>query len=674
MVLTLISVGVGLVVLCIARRLSPAAEVPAAGEPFYSGHHLSSFLLALVPAYNSRPQKIAHIAVILAIGCLSGFFLIRRRFAERLVGATYSPFLAITVLVVLSVLLLWDAMAVWRISTSALVHRLMLDAVLIGAISALDSLGRRRRRLANQIAFVILIGCLLVATIPGIWRPVDLSRETVQTITTIESHYSLVLGTGYLLSKGRHLWDHDRPYYGVVVPLVTAGLRRLGHLRSIGGWFQFVRLSQAIYLALAILCLRKYSNRRWTDCIIPFALIFPWYHFNHRSILFPNQSGLRILGVAFVTLLAAHISEISDLRWMAAVLGFGTGFACLANIETGVPCAVGALVLLWIRSDDLSANVSLRARAGLWFSASVGATIVLWLVAVRIAAGYWLTDIASGFGMYFHTIRLFAQMNIGGMAFGHDTWPLLMFGHAVYALFSALIGRRDESGRRALRGYASGALIVWFSYYVNRPHEWNLSGFYLLYGFLVVDLARAIRRAHIQRHWSFAAVLALVFYVGGPIPAAINIERSSDFIKSLRGGTPSGVKVSGVFLPSDFAKELVERARFISEGTASPYLTDDSFFVPVLSNSIPRLPFLDAANEVYVEDDFNDLVSSLTTPGASQIFLDAPQSLTRKQGIFHKFYDYVPGAIQPWYEEHEVTHGWTILQRRPQADQRARSQ
>lgn len=665
-VLTALTMALATIVLVASRRLSPPTEMPT-GAPFYSSHHLSSFLAVLVPPYNSRPQKLAHGAILLAIVCFWGVALLSPRTIRRLQDRSLPLAASRLMLAALAALLVLDFLPCWWSFALPLTRTLSLSFLFGALLFALARLSVLNRDWGDRLALLIIVASFLASTLPGLWRPIDLSGSDMTHVSIVEAHYSLVLGTGYLLAHGRHLFTEARPYYGVIVPLITAALTRAGYLASIRDWFQLVRFCQALYLLLATICLYRYSRGRWIDCFLAFLLIFPWYHFDHLSIFFPNQAGIRLLGIGAATLLATYAVESDDLRHASILLGLGSGFACLANIETGLPTLAGAAAALWVKSSAHSSTVRFKNWMGglLIFSLGLLLTVGLWVVSIRILLGYWLETFSGTLHRYLSTIVLFGQMNIGGVALSRDLWPLVMLAHALFVLFYLFARPSDSSSRASMRGYAAASLLVWFSYYANRPTEWNTSGFYLLYGVLVVDISRALRIAYLSRLHTFGVSLAVVICGLGIVPRAGRIEDKSGLLDSFRKAAPTGEQVGGVYFEASLAADLTERAAFIAREADSPidYLTSHSFFVPVLSHSISALPFMDAANEVYVEHDYGDLLTSLRTGSSSVIYLDAPGTIARRDGVFHAFYDYLGQTLSTWYRPEGTAHGWLILRR-----------
>jgi hypothetical protein len=672
--LTTLTMALAAIVMVVSRRISPPTELPN-GAPFYSSYHLSAFLTALVPPYNSRPQKLAHGAILFTIVCVWGVSLLRPR-AMQLLGDRSRPNAASRLTVVaLGALLALDLLPRWWPEALPLGRTLFLSLLLGASLFALVHLSARHRSWSDRLALLFIVASLLAASLPGLWRPIDISARDMKDVSIIQAHYSLVLGTGHLLAHGRHLLTEARPYYGLIFPLITAALARAGHLVSIRDWFQLVRISQVLYLLLAVVCLYRVSRGRWIDCLLPFILIFPWYHFDHLSVLFPNQAGIRLLGLAVATLMATFAIEADGLVRASMILGLGSGFACLANVETGIPTLAGAAAALWVKSSGATSTVRLRRWSGALLVVLSGLvlTVGIWLVSIRILLGYWLADFGAALHRYLSTILLFGQMNLGGMALTRDLWPLVMLAHAIFVLLCLFARPSDSSPRAAMRGYAAASLAVWFSYYANRPHEWNTSGFYLLYGVLAVDLCRTLRVAFLARRQAFGVSLAVVVCGLGIIPRAVRIVETSGLRSALRVSTPTGKEVGGIYLAPPIATDLAERAAFIAQrgGSSTDYLSSDSFFVPVLSRSISAIPFLDAANEVYVEHDYNHLLTSLRTEGASEIYLDAPGTIARRDGVFHKFYDYLGQSLSAWYSPESTTHGWVVLRRKPVVPARA---
>jgi hypothetical protein len=637
----------------------------ADANAFYTSRQLSSFLTVLSTPYDSRAQKLAHASVIVILSAIGLSHKLRARLRQyHSVNSSYLWVATIS----LAVLLVLNLVPAWWAGASPGRRNVLLYICAFGAVCCWYWLTVRRRRLAELASAVVVLALVAAVTLPGIWRPMDLSTLSTGYLTEVESHYSLVLGAGVLASAGKKLFFVARPYYGVLIPLVTATLERHGYLNSIGHWFQYVRWAQIVYLLLVTSAFYRYANRRLTYCVIPCALLLPWYHFAHTSILFPNQSGLRLLGSAIVTLVAASAAPRLTNRRVAVELGIACTVACLANLETGIPCTAGALLFLWVR--DFTSNgtsAAPRWKTYCWFLLAATITVLGWVVAIRASLGYWLfASPISILRSYVGLIRIFLKSGVGGMPLTRDLWPFVMFGHALFVLSFLVIRGAPFSRWDPMRVYVSATFVIWFSYYANRPHPWNTSGFYMYYGFLLIDLLRTLVLLAPRRRFSWLTASAGIVLILGAIPEMVQIGAASNLWPSLRAKYPKSPMISGVYFPADFGRELAERARYIhDEDNKQPvYLTNDSFFIPAMSGVVSDLPFMDSANEVVDRANYEDLMSRLRDPSVSTIYVDAPQSEAMREGLLRRFYQFVSANLAPEFSTASLVHGWAVLRRR----------
>ncbi len=235
--------------------------------------------------------------------------------------------------------------------------------------------------------------------------------------------------------------------------------------------------------------------------------------------------------------------------------------------------------------------------------------------------------------------------------------------------------KRASGFAPSFRTFVAATLVVWFAYYANRPHSWNLSSFYLLYGFLLIDSLRYVRlnlRGRRRVDDFVVATVALLLLIVLPNVCQMAAKGAGQVAAGIgavwqKGRGEEGLLVSGVYLPERGATELLQKAAFIrSRVPVGPpvYLTSDSYLVPKVAGAFPSLPAVDACWETITRLDYDQLLAALTHPGHEFIYFDAPGTLAHDNTTCREFYARVRLDLEPQFEKSGIEQGWEVWRRR----------
>ncbi len=516
-----------------------------------------------------------------------------------------------------------------------------------------------------------LIACLLpiLAILPGLFAPLDLSVSPARELVAVQAHYTLVVGQGDRLAAGQRLFQEVIPGYSTILTVVFGGWQK--HVGSIdfGGYVTIIRVLQAAFLLAALFLYKKYAHGWKLATLAAVALIVPWYHFNQLGFLWPNNTPWRALGLP-LGLLALHLIRRRPLPVAAYLIGITAGTCILLNIETGISITVGLLAFAWFRykARNLKEYGALLKAAGL-IALGIATAVSLFLIGSRLWLGYW-PDV-SYLPVMWQAAAFVASTGYSAMKGEFYPMAVVIFAHAAYALIGTAIIARDRLGfKPAFRAAVAATLIVWFAYYINRPHPWNLVTFYFLYGFLLIDVIQTVlvnfRRGKpaAPNVLAAAATLAVVL-----VPQLISAYRTNcprythglEVARHGSAGKPSKL-VSGVFLPADIANELEEKAAFIKEASkVGPpiYFTASSFLIPKLSGVQPPVPFGDTFTEVITKTDYVRLVSLVVQRSPDYLYFDSPTNLLKREG-WTEYYNQLRSNLSTLYEKEIEAHGWEV--------------
>ncbi len=634
-------------------RPAPFVVDPAETR-FWGPHEVSTHLSLIKPFFDARGQTLAHLAMTLATG-LAILLGPRLGAAGRLGGA------ASLLVVALALLAPFYAPGPKPAFFAAALPLLGIVA-LAGHV--------RRRSIPNRIAGALVVVALGLATLPGFLRPPDFSRYSWYEMTYGQSHWSLVVGPADLLAEDRRLGADVRPQYGLVLPVVWATAERRIRPFSFGESVHLLLAMHVLYLALAAWLLLRAARGRWPLAALALAMVVPWFHFAHKCLLFPNQSAWRT--IAF-PLSFALLGVLDRGRPRAVAFRIGALAACalLFSLESGIALCAGLAAFLWFRHGGAGD----RARLPSLMLPAVGGVALAPLAFVALV-GVALGQFVSLPGLLLSKAAFLSSGGFSGFPFTPDPWPVLMLAHAVVVLVHSAL-RPLPGFRPAFRAAVSATLVVWFAYYANRPDPWNLSSYYFLYGFLVVDLARRVATCTARRRFDrpFLVAAALLLGIALPNLAAI-AAKGADQVRVALGPTlrgedpPNGAPVSGVFVASGVAREIETRGAFMrGRAPESPvYLTADSYLVPKLSGRLPALPVVDLCWEAMTRAEYERSFEAIERAPAGRVYLDAPGTFADDSAC-GLFYRQVREDMRRSFAREGTKSGWEIWTRRLSGDE-----
>jgi hypothetical protein len=636
-----------------------AFAVDPAVTPFYGPHEVSSHLSLIKPFFDARSQSLAHLVMTASIALL---VLRGGSSGGPVAGPRVGPL----------VTGLFAAAA-----ASAVLYapgpKPAAFALSVPFLLLLLVLGRgTRSRLGRTVMGAAVLTLVAASTLPGFLRPPDFSRLRWPELCFAQSHWSVVMAAPDLLLAGRRLLEDVRPDYGVLLPLLVAGAERLAGPFSFGEEVHVLQLLQLLYVGLATVLLWRYSRRQWPLVAVALLTILPWHHFAHRSLLFPNQSPWRSIGVP-LSLAALLLFPARSPRADALRLGAVAGLALLLNLESGTAMAVAMAAFLYFRHRVATRPGRLARAAALagGFLLGLLASTTAVLVLGRLVTGEWI-PLERMPSLFVNAVFL-SSGGFSGFPFVADPWPLLIFGHAVYALARAALDPASAaSAPGSFRAAVAAALVVWFAYYANRPHPWNLSSYYVLYGFLLVDLARSAIAGLRRRRASAFVALSVAALAGITLPNVVAMagkgaeQVGSALGPALRREVPPGARVlSGVFLPPDGAAAVAAKAATIASRRAegSVYFTSDSWLVPKVAGVFPAVPAVDACWESMTRPAYLRILEAVRTSPASRVYFDPPGTPAYYSDC-RLFYERLRADLADRFVRGSDEGGWEVWERR----------
>ncbi len=629
---------------------------------------LNPFLVHFSGGVDTTRQRHGHLEAVALIAALVLLAPLLSRFARAFVLKTQQLWIDRFIGVVLCVFFF---LSVFWWGTRSTVLTLGLLAVPLMYLY--------RRGLGSPAAireFRFIAGTVIVlAVLPGVFAPYDLSGNADWGIELIQTHYALVVGHGDRLAAVQRLFESVIPGYGVLLPVMLGGWQQ--HVKPIdmGGYVSLIRWIQAGFIVAMALLFRQYAHGWKFAALMAVAFIVPWYHFNQTGLSFPNHTPWRLLGQP-VGLFALFLLRRSSLPVTSYWLGVTAGALLLLNFETGACMTIGLITYLWFRFRffDINHGRSLLTAVPL-FLLGGGTTFLAFMAGSRLWLGYWPN--LAYLPVMWQAASFVASTGYSGAQGAFNPLAALIFGHASYVLIGTALAARDRLGfKQALRAAVAAAIILWFAYYANRAESWNLVTLYGLYAFFFIDLIQMLmlrfrKGRPTTAHQIVAAALVAIVLVPEMFHTFFNIALPNyrwglDVMRKGSAIKPARL-VSGVYLAEDVAAELEQKAAFIkaaSQSSPAVYFTANSFLIPKLSGVLPPLPFSDTFTEVVTKKDYKKLIALVLKRAPERIYFDAPGCrLTGGKG-WRLYYQQLRQDLSEHYEKQGEDQGWEIWVRR----------
>ena len=517
------------------------------------------------------------------------------------------------------------------------------------------------RASVSVVAFVFLLGCAAILIVPGFAKVPDLSSPDFVPPDEAEVHYSIVVSQGDWLSQGEHLFTEVAPHYGFLEPLVLAAVEQAHGLLSFGAHVRVIQIMQVAFALAAFFCYWLWSRRNMLATVFVLLPILAWVHTTHKSVLCPNQSGWRFIGfpLGLLLLVAARPSRRLD----ALLLGLAAGGLVILNPETGIVMA--AAYATYVIAGRVRTSLDLRSLVSALTVFGLSATVIplVFVLVYRITLGYLPFPVSRGPS---YALTKFAS-GYGGLEIYFGIGWIVILIHSVFEIGRALVSIEALTSQRRIRLAIAVAILIWFAYFANRPHPWNLWTYWFLYGFFVLDFCRPRRLARCGR-WIRRGRL--------PMPLGIMFMFTAMglflIIPALRGNlrlarsriAPADTTVlSGVRLPSSYADLASQRADFVRQQKQKGsllYFTSNTYLMPILSGVVCDLPFSDPYVEGFTVEDFDRSVTAIEAKHPQVLLFDDPSSQFVGVKQRQTFIERLKVKLSPVYQRTERRAGWEI--------------
>ncbi len=377
---------------------------------------------------------------------------------------------------------------------------------------------------------------------------------------------------------------------------------------------------------------------------------------------FPQVTAWRYFGFAFAPA-AVIILEHANGRFRSFLLGALSTIALLSDLASGFSVTFGLIAYLVFRrdKDELARLLSL-------FFAGMLSALFIFMLFFGCVFGY-LPSLPACFTELKRIIWECAGGTAPALGYPFDPLAIVILLHTAYAgLKLSGKGARSLTPRDALRLCICVISLLWFVHYVNEPNTFALRACRVLYAFLLIDLLRTVAASLKRKRLTEPMVIPATFLVAIIIPAAVvsyqpGVEKLVAIFKNETRVEPGQMLVSGVLLPEDIGKALIQKSQYLRNtagGSTVSYLTVDSSFVPKLSGMVSSTPLADPYGELIFSKQSERFVKTIHDSGVQKVFVDDPQFITMKGVGRLSCFAYLRVLLARHYRLSFSDSGWQI--------------
>jgi hypothetical protein len=540
----------------------------------------------------------------------------------------------------------------------------------IGVCSALafgvSRLPRRISSSASRLGLAVTCGYAAAAMAIGFWRPLRLDTFSAEALSAIaDAHLAVLLGDRQQLTSGLQLFDLVQPYYGFLSPVLGSILETQIGWFSVGQSLRFVQVAQVAFFATFAASILLLPYRTAGGVTLAFLSVLPWVHSLHGSVLTPNQSGLRYLGLS-IFLLALSLAIRLPRGKGAFGLGLVSGVCILVNYETGVAVSASLAFFLWLRLrpfTDLRGGISTAAA----FAAGFGvAQAAFWLVAACT-----LQQAPRPLTLLFWLFASDVESALLGRPLYLDVVVLTVILHASIVVGQAVLnGRlRQITNEEALCASAAIGILIWSFYWFSRPHPWNAWSLLVLYSPILVrtvaTLGNQLSKQLILRPETLMLTTILVpATILSNFQLAKALERAT---VTYRQPTQAAQYVSDVWLERGIANALLCKAaalRAAADSASVTYITAHSFFMPTMAGVVQPLKTREIFFGVSSKPRYDRLVEEIKQLNPQRILFDDGKAPLAISSGHARFFRRLADDLTAGYTlEKDLLRGWISFRR-----------
>lgn len=484
------------------------------------------------------------------------------------------------------------------------------------------------------------------------------------TLVSFDPHFAGVMLQGELLAGGKQFYVENTPRYGLLFPTLVALYTKLFSAPSFGNLLYAVQLFQAafygLFLTAAWLATRAYERGAAAFAVLVVALtLAPWVATLGFVNFYPNLSGLRFLFFPIAAICAVSLPAMIN-RSAGIAAGLTAATALLSNFETGIAISAG-LALAWLLRMRRQ-TIDEAAR-----SAAAGIACAVLVMAVYVV-GFYLTmhslpvPLSPSAAKEGTSLMSLLASGGGGLRMTFQPAVLVMLAHAGYVVVTALraVYQRSTDGPTTQAAAIATFILVWFPYFANRAHPFNLWTFLALYALL---LAPAIASsAHRLAALAVAGFLILPISMDHAHNNLIAPLTPNRWTSDWKPGC-----ADGLHLPQDYCTNLRIKAdtlkSFAAKGKVA-WSTAVPMMMVRMSQVYGSLPSTYMFDLVPTVRAFKKLLETLLEKNFDYILIDdADDPLIKPQKPIDDLNLRLMDGLVPSYVLDQKTGGWLVYKR-----------
>ncbi len=544
-------------------------------------------------------------------------------------------------------------------------------AVLLGVV--LLSARLAQSRTARLLAVGALLAYAALLLLPGFYGVFTFGQNLDPSVLHYYGLFGLVPTLAQPLSD---ILSRTSIFYGLWPQTLLAALQHWKAPLHMGDYVLAVQLGQVAFTALGLASYRRIAPHAPVWSLFCMALWIPWIGTAGPSMLAPTSSGVRFFGLAlgvFILLAGRNLPRLAQ----ELALGATAGFALLNNLETGVCLTLG--LLAYIVLGERAVRVARTLKGLLFFALGALLSGGAFCLFFRFGVGYWPATTAE---------RMFAFLGnfsggFAGLPLYFEVLLLPLLGYPIY-LVIRLTGvwlARGVSERMRFKFSVAVIILVWFAYYFNRAHHWNLWSHMFLFTFLIVDLAPWRLPRDAAKPGGMAALLrapiplgtlALIFILG---PAAANDGLTQSKVAwrslteriALKRTTEHDGVFSGIWVGEDCARDLRAKSAVLEEyGRVGSmvFASPNQFLLLLETGVVAPMTRQDIFNESFTEANYLRMLKELQSyaPDAVLLALETPCATTDPTRA--AFNAVLEAQLASSYTRMKTATGWMVLRHR----------
>jgi len=221
-------------------------------------------------------------------------------------------------------------------------------------------------------------------------------------------------------------------------------------------------------------------------------------------------------------------------------------------------------------------------------------------------------------------------------------------------------------------------ILVWFAYFFNRPHHWNLWSNSLLFSFLLVDLLDTLKWRRLRFSGMRSLLTArvpvvafLLIFIVGPHLVNDGLSEAKNSIRRARADSPQANAqtdrevFSGIWVKRACAESLRNKVAFIHSQPqdarifyASPYF----FLVQLHTLRFSPLPFQDVFYQTHNSRHLLENARKIEASGQDTVLIDA-LPLSQSNARWEEFQRTLGDTLRHSFHPVGDAGGWHVLKR-----------